>query len=245
MIKWFVDIWSDFNTLQQIFLTIAIPSTLILVLQTILLLIGLGGNGDADNGEGDFGDADADGDGIPDSLDTDIDGDGVADSVDLDGDGIPDVQLDSQDVNAGESHDMNSAGGLRLLTIRGIVAFFAVGGWLGVALVDLDVTPVLAVILAFAGGFAAMLFCALIIKWSLSLQENGAFSAKNAIAHTATVYIPIPPERQGTGKVTLTVQERFLEVEAMTDEDTKIPTGKQVQVVSVIDKNILLVRTVL
>ncbi len=59
MIQWF----NQLNELQQIFAFIAVPSTLILVLQTILLLFGIGD-----------GDADIDGDGIIDS----IGGDGLA-----------------------------------------------------------------------------------------------------------------------------------------------------------------------
>ncbi len=251
---WFVNWWDGLTLLQQVFAVVAIPSTLILVIQTVMLLFGLGGShGELDNGESDFSGIDTDGDGVPDSFD--IDGDGVPDvgGIDLDGDGIPDVPHDVGHFEAGDRHDVNTAGhdgshsgsGLRLFTLRGIVALFAVGGWLGVMLVDLGASPAVTVISAFAGGFLALLFCALIIKWSLSLQENGTFSVKTAIARTGNVYIPIPPERQGSGKITLNLEDRFLELEAMTDEKEKIPTGKSVQVVSVTDKNVLIVRSVL
>ena len=60
MINW----WNSLTTTQQIFALIAIPSTVVIIIQTILLLIGLG----------DGGDADVDGDGVVD----DVDGDGLA-----------------------------------------------------------------------------------------------------------------------------------------------------------------------
>lgn len=66
-----IDWWNSLELTQQIFACIAVPSTLILLIQTVLLLIGLGGGGDGD----------ADGD-----LDGDLDGD--ADDIDVGDDGL-------------------------------------------------------------------------------------------------------------------------------------------------------------
>lgn len=66
-----IDWWNSLELTQQIFACIAVPSTLILLIQTVLLLIGLGGGGDGD----------ADGD-----LDGDLDGD--ADGMDGGDDGL-------------------------------------------------------------------------------------------------------------------------------------------------------------
>ncbi|MBR4896789.1 MAG: hypothetical protein IKZ41_10185, partial [Clostridia bacterium] len=63
MINW----WNSMDTVGQIFALIAIPSTLVLVVQTILLLFGLGGAADG---------IDIDGDGIPDTPGFEGDGDG-------------------------------------------------------------------------------------------------------------------------------------------------------------------------
>lgn len=58
MIEWF----NELNTLQQIFSLLAIPSSLILVLQTVLLLFGIGdGQTDIDGGSFDHGGFDHDG----------------------------------------------------------------------------------------------------------------------------------------------------------------------------------------
>lgn len=65
-----IDWWNSLELTQQIFACIAVPSTLILLIQTVLLLVGLGG-----------GDGDADGD-----LDGDLDGD--ADGMDGGDDGL-------------------------------------------------------------------------------------------------------------------------------------------------------------
>ena len=44
MINW----WNELLLIQQIFALIALPSTLLIVIQTVLMLIGIGGDGGAD-----------------------------------------------------------------------------------------------------------------------------------------------------------------------------------------------------
>ncbi len=220
---WFTNWWDGLTLLQQCFAVVAIPATVILVLQTVLLLFGLGGH-DADHGEVDH------------DFDHDTDHD-FAHDVDHDFDHDHDLDHD-HDAHDGAHH----AAGIRLFTLRGIVALFAVGGWLGVAMCDLGLSPALAGLIAAAGGFAALVIAALVIKYALRLQENGNIAAKNAVAHTATVYIPIPAARSGCGKVTMNLQERFVEMDALTDCDRVLKTGETVQVVGVTDEDRLVVR---
>lgn len=228
---WFTNWWDGLTLLQQCFAVVAIPATVILVLQTVLLLFGLGGH-DADHGE-----VDADHD-FDHDTDHDFDHD-VDHDFDHDDDFDHDHDLDhDHDAHDGAHH----AAGIRLFTLRGIVALFAVGGWLGVAMCDLGLSPALAGLIAAAGGFAALVIAALVIKYALRLQENGNIAAKNAVAHTATVYIPIPAARSGCGKVTMNLQERFVEMDALTDCDRVLKTGETVQVVGVTDEDRLVVR---
>lgn len=236
---WFTTWWAGLTLLQQSFAAVAIPATVLLLLQTVLLLFGLGGH-DADHGECDH-DFDHD-------LDHDLDHD-----FDHDFDHDPDLDHDADGAVCTADHDFaddgaplhdgaHHIGGLRLFTLRGFIAMFAVGGWLGVALPDLGAGAVVTAIVALTGGLAALVLTALMIWWSLRMQSSGNLNAKNAIAHTATVYIPIPPARSDTGKVTMTLQERFVELDALTDSPSAIPTGTLVQVVRVTDQGVLVVR---
>lgn len=69
--------WQALSLLEKIFICIAIPSTVLLVVQFILTLIGIDGNADGDV-DGNFDGIDLDGDGIP---DTDAPGDSFNDGV--------------------------------------------------------------------------------------------------------------------------------------------------------------------
>lgn len=214
--QWFLDWWYNLTTLQQVFACAALPATAILILQTLLLLFGIGGGPSAD------GDVDADAD-LDADFDTDFDGDS---DFDLDND----YGVDAQHV-----------AGIRIFTVRGLVAFFAVGGWLGIAMIDLNLNSALATAIAVTGGFAALFAVAYILKLFLSLQESGNVSIKNAVSQTGTVYITIPPERKGKGKVMVYFSERLMELDAVTDEKKPIKAGRQIKVTGLASDNTLIV----
>lgn len=125
--------WNAMTLIQQVFVCIAAPATIILVIQSIMLLFGFGFD------HADVGDLDAD-------MDTDMD-----------------MDVDAQDGFHGDLHHGEADGGedsdpgLRLFTVRGLVAFFAVGGWTGLAL-SKYLNAGLAVGLAFLAGAAAQRF---------------------------------------------------------------------------------------
>ena len=88
------------------------------------------------------------------------------------------------------------------------------------------------VLLAAAFGFLAMVGIAWIMKLAAKLQQNGNLDIGYAVGRVGTVYIPIPPNMTGTGKINLTIQERFIEIDAKTRCDRKLATGESVKIVA-------------
>ena len=204
---WFLTWWESLGIVSQAFACVAIPATIIMVLQSLLLLLGIGFDGGGD---------------VP-SFDCDTDGD---------------CSLEfNHDVDGLESTDM----GMQLFTIRGIIAFFAIGGWIGIMLIDLGIPEVWAGLSAFAAGTLALVISAYMIKWFMKLQDSGNVEISNAIAKTGTVYIKVPPERAGTGQVSVVVQGRLTEFSAITDHSEPLTTHMQVQVVGIVGDNTLVV----
>ena len=139
--------------------------------------------------------------------------------VDIDGDGDIDVDTDS---------------GISIFTIKSITAFFAVGSWsalLTCALVA-DKLQWLSVIVALVAGAIAMVVMALLLRAITKLQCNGAFEIEKIVGQTATVYVSIPPSRSGRGKITLNAQGRFVELDAVTDENERLAVDEVVEIVS-------------
>lgn len=195
MINW----WNGLELVQQIFALIAIPSTAILIIQTVLQLIGIGG------------------DDVPE---------------DIDGDGIPDSDLDA----AAAADD-----GLSLFSIRGILSMLCITGWLGVGLLETALPDWAAILIAVAAGVATLIGIAFLVRGIYKLQSSGNIDISNAIGKVAQVYIPIPATGAGSGKVTITLQEKFCEYTAITAAAEALKTGSYVRVVSVSDGGVLLV----
>ncbi|MDR2606044.1 MAG: hypothetical protein LBC38_02030 [Oscillospiraceae bacterium] len=144
----------------------------------------------------------------------------------------------------GDSHETAGDGGLRLFSVRGVIAFLAIGGWVGIAVWESSRNEAAAILSAIAAGILAMTFAAMVIKWMLKLQESGNLNPRNAIGLMSTVYIPIPPHRKSSGRVTLTLQQRFIEMDAVTDFSDTLRTGETVQVVGLVGESTLITRPI-
>lgn len=188
--------WDSLELMAQIFYTIAISATIILIIQSVLLLFGIGFDSDAD--------------------------------YDLSG-----------EMDAGEMD--GATDGLSLFTIRGLVAFFAVGGWTGLAVFNGSKSTTLAIIISFLAGTVALVTIAFIFKYALKLQGSGNITISNSIGKNGEVYIPIPANRKGSGKIMINLQERLCELTAVTLENHELKTGEYVKVTEVIDEQTVLV----
>ena len=215
--------WNQLDLLEQILYIIAVPSTLVLIIQTVLLLFGLNHEGDTDLDHG---------------LDHDVGHVLAADTPpDIHDAGACDIDhAFEQDAHDGSIADHDP--GLRLFTLRGVVAFLAIFGWVAIALLDLHVPVLIAFPAALVAGFAAMSLVAVVILFSLRMQQSGNLDFHNAIGKIAEVYVPM--EKEGKGKVTLVIQERFMELDAVCMEES-LKTGQQVRVVGVTPANVLVV----
>ena len=254
---WFNEWWLSVGLIGQIMICAAVPMTVILLLQLILMIIGadFGGDSDADfdadGGSIDWGDG-------PDSdfsmeAHTDFDadgggidwGDGTDSDFSVDADYNIDGDLSDIDHMAHAGHFTGShPHAIRIFTIRGIVAFFALGGWSGLAALTGGIAPLWSIMIALVAGAAAMLLASAILQFALRMQSSGNINLKYAVSQVADVYITIPPLRAYPGKVTMVLQERFVELDAMTDNETEIRPNNKVEVIGQVSRECLLVRPV-
>lgn len=203
--------WENLSDVLRVLYCIAVPSTLILILQLLLTMIG--GHGDAGVEVSDtsgIGDADFD--------------------ADLDGNGIPDILETSGVTDGGNPADFGS---LRLLTLQTVVTFLAVFGWVSIICISSGMPVLVGGGIGLVCGLAMMFLVAKLVQASRKLAENGILNLRNAIGETATVYLTIPEKNGGCGKVTMRLQGRFGEFDAISDSDKPIANGTQVLVTDV------------
>ena len=130
----------------------------------------------------------------------------------------------------------------QFLSLKNIVAFFAVFGWSGIGFINAGMAAWLVILLALICGFLMMLLMATLFYLMSKLAENGTLKMKNAVGKLGEVYLVIPANRSGMGKVQLNVQGSLRTLDAITDDLEKIPTSSIIQVLDVIDDQILLVK---
>lgn len=205
-----VEWWNSLGLASQILYCIAIPATLVLLIQTLFMFFGA--------------DDSADGDVEFDTSDTDFD------------DGIfgQDSDIDVDDISGLE--------GLHIFTVRGIIAFFVIFGWVGIVMQSADISLLITLPVATICGFAIMVAIAYLFKVIMRLKSNGTADNRNAVGAAGKVYLTIPPSRSGEGKVNVMLQGAYVERNAVTDEVESIPTGCEIIVVGVSGQTSLVVK---
>ena len=215
MFEW----WNSLGITMQVFYCIAIPATLIIVIQTILLMIGIGHGGE----------------GVEFSDTSGIDGLDVPDMpADVPADMPGAHAIDGCEHTAiGDGSNPSDFGTMQLFTLQGIMTFLCVFGWTGVICPSLGLHVAIGIIIALVLGFLAMLGVAKVLQLTRKLTQDGSLDVRRLLGEKGRVYIPIPANESGEGKVTIAAGERFIELSAVTDEQDTIPTGTQVRIIDV------------
>ncbi|HUF28266.1 MAG TPA: hypothetical protein VMM18_14915 [Gemmatimonadaceae bacterium] len=123
--------------------------------------------------------------------------------------------------------------GLHLFSVRALsagIAFFGVGGLAGMSTAF---GLLAAVPLALISGSVATVAVAAIMRAMMRLEDDGTVQIHGAVGTSGTVYLAIPGDRSGVGKVHVTLQNRLVELQAVTSQQS-LPTGSRVLVIDVV-----------
>lgn len=151
------------------------------------------------------------------------------------GDHDADFDLDTSDGSFDADPSMN------LLTFRNLVNFCMGFGWTAVLMHEKIQSNALLIIVSVIVGILLVTVVMWIFKWLSGMQQTGNIDVhKSAVGCEGEVYLTIPGERKGEGKVQITINNAVREYDAVTDGET-IPTGKAIKVTEVINDYTLLV----
>ena len=90
--------------------------------------------------------------------------------------------------------------------------------------------------IAVASGILALYLVAALMRSLHSLRADGTARIERAVGRAATVYLRVPGSRAGTGKIQMNLQNRTVELQAVT-AGAELPTGSQVKVVAVVNSD--------
>jgi membrane protein implicated in regulation of membrane protease activity len=199
--------------LNTIFLIAAVVGGTVMVCQLVLSLLGMGEHGAGHGvGHGDFG--------------VDHPG-GHFGGHDADADAGADGDM------AGDGSHADSNWLFSVITFRTLVAAAAFFGLAGAAALSADMSGPLSLGIAIVAGLVAMYGMYWLMMQISRLASSGNERIANALGRRATVYIPIPAAGSGAGKVQLSMQNRIVEFQAVTEEPEPLKTGETVEVVEV------------
>lgn len=220
--------WEELSAVLKVLYLIAIPSTLLLIVQTVMIVLGFGEHGPDVNASDTSG------------IDFDMDADMSADA----GGDISGGDISDGDIGMGDGADADAdgvsaeLGTLKLFTMQGIVAFLTTFSWVTICFVKGGMQLAPSFLLGFLAGVIIMYAVAKLLQVSARLTENGTFRIKSTIGETAAVYVMIPEKGESGGKVTLTMESGFVELSAVTEGDA-IPAGTTVRITDVVGDTVV------
>jgi len=151
--------------------------------------------------------------------------------------------LGGSDLDAEGDWNFHHDFGLHLFSLRGILAGLMLFGWTGVAIITSGGNVIAAFAWAFVAGIVALIGVAYLLRLFLALQDAGhTVKIIDALDKVGEVYLRIPPNLSGVGKVHLIMENSHQEIDAMTTASYPIATGTKVRVVKIREDNILLVQ---
>jgi hypothetical protein len=135
--------------------------------------------------------------------------------------------------------DPSAGDGLQLLSVRALGAALAFFGVTALGISAQGVPWPLAAVAGLLVGTGVAVGVAFAMRAMLGLQRDASVRVEHAVGSHATVYIPIPAAREGTGKVLLTLGGRTVELPAVTPQETPLHTGAAVIVVEVHEHDVV------
>lgn len=144
--------------------------------------------------------------------------------------GLTDMDSDMDDGGGGD-HDAHSIA--EYFTVRNLISFFLGFSWCGIVLIEGGNSLGVAIGGGTLMGLALVGITLLILKTLSSLKSDGTVSLDNAIGHEGLVTITIPADKHHHGKVGISFQNRYRELEGIAKDQQELVKGTRVKVVAI------------
>jgi uncharacterized membrane protein len=147
-----------------------------------------------------------------------------------DHDDVPDVDVDSD-------HGI----GTQFLTLKNLGGFFTIFSWTGIAGTYVGWSQGFTLTMAILSGIIMVGIMVGVMYLLMKMNANGTMKIAEAVGKSGEVYLSIPARRDNFGKIQIMVGGMLRTLDAVTDDEEAIPTGRHARVASILDNNLLLV----
>lgn len=145
------------------------------------------------------------------------------------------------DADFSDGDTLDTGGAMQLFTIRNFINFLLGLGWGGVCLYSVIPNTIVLSLVSILVGVLFVYIFLIIYRQLRKLERNGAYHIDDCVGQTVDVYLTIPANRSGMGKVQISFSGSVQELAALTDSDSPLRSGSKVRVTEVIDGTTVLV----
>jgi len=124
-------------------------------------------------------------------------------------------------------------------SLRNLVSFLLGFGWTGVSLYKAIPSQWLLLLAAILVGLFFIAIFFFIIRTLLKLSEDNSFQMEHTINKTGDVYLQVPANKTGKGKVFVSVRGSTHELSAITEDPEPLKVGSMVKVLNVENKTLI------
>ncbi len=132
---------------------------------------------------------------------------------------------------------------MQLFTLRNLINFLLGFSWTGITFYNSISSYFLLLILSTLVGLGFVWIFFFIIKQIQKLAEDNSFKLEQALQKTGTVYLSIPANNEGIGKIIISVKGSQRELSAISLTN-RIETGAPIRVVGIEGSNLLIVEKI-
>lgn len=131
-----------------------------------------------------------------------------------------------------------------IISFRTVIAALAFFGMAGMAASSAGMDGVVTFLLAVAAGWTAMYGVHWLMRVLTRVRSDGTLRIQQALGEHGNVYVPIPASGEGIGKVQLRMQDRIVELKAVTPGKLRLSTGAMVVVTDIIGGDTVVVEPI-
>lgn len=128
-------------------------------------------------------------------------------------------------------------------TFRNLINFLLGVSWTGISLYSTITNKTLLITLAVIVGIGFIALFFIIIRQIQKLAEDNTFNIESTLKKNASVYLRIPGQKSGNGKIQISINGAFREIDAVTSGDP-IESGASVLIVNIVNQNLVQVERI-
>lgn len=130
-----------------------------------------------------------------------------------------------------------------IFSVKAITAFSTFFSWTGVMMLNAGKTVTQVLPFSIGAGLVAMFTVVFLVRQFNKFSESGTADFLDLIFEKGDVYLTIPSDKKGKGKVHITLNDSLKEINAIT-EGPEIKNGEKVRILEILKDNTLLVEKI-